>query len=386
MKKILYISDFTLEQYNSVRDILYNLITHQDMVNYEQVIVKSTGRMHNPIKKDIYDVFKTYSNMRMKTLEYLKRDISFGRKIGYIYHKFLYKMANMLNLTKRYRKYDNVAYINSVIKEEKPQLVVFLIYSPQKEYVELCQKYHIPYIFILYDTYIGRPKVNKEIAYKTEKFVIENSKGYYIPDFFYDLYSKTYTSEKIKCMDLPLLTPEKDVIESYENCTKKFDFAYFGLLQSFRNGEEVKKLFRSLNIKLDIFSTEKYESDETFQVHPAITQKELHSVVASSKFLVVLDNSFPFQEYLPSKSYLYASFTKPIIAFGDNESSALKDFFDGYKWFYYQNIKQSTDGLVEFLNGEFPDCFDVESYSKFSRYLPEIALKSLIDNIRRVLS
>ncbi len=386
MKKILYISDFTLDQYNSVRDILYNLITQKDMVKYEQVVVKSTGKMHNPIKKDVCYGFKTYSNMRMRTVDYLKKkNISFVSKISYICHKFLCKIANLLKITKRYRKYDNIKYINRVIKEEKPQLVVFLIYSPQKEYVELCKKYRIPYIFILYDTYIGRPKINKETAYKTERFVIENSEGYYVPDFFYNLYSNTYNCDKVKCMNLPLLTPEKDVIEAYKNCTEKIEFAYFGLMQSFRNVEEIKKLLQSLGIKLDIFSTEKYESDETFQVHPAITQKELYSVVAGSKFLVVLDNSFPFQEYLPSKSYLYASFTKPIIAFGDNETSALQDFFDGYKWFYYQNIKMSTDGLVEFLNREFPNVFDVENYSKYLQYLPEKALTSLIDNIKRIL-
>lgn len=35
MKKILYVSDYTLDRYNSVRDILYNLVTLEDMECYD---------------------------------------------------------------------------------------------------------------------------------------------------------------------------------------------------------------------------------------------------------------------------------------------------------------------------------------------------------------
>lgn len=384
-KKIIYISDFTLNQFNSVRDILYNIISNKDMSYYEQIIVKSTGRIHNPIKIDNYEGFKTYSTSSQKLLKFLKRkDVSAHDKAQHIFHKILYTIACRLNLERKYRIIESYDYLNTVLKKEKPDLVVFLIYSPNKKYAKLCMKYKIPYISILYDTYLGRPKVNPDDAYPLEKFVIENSEGYYVPSFFYDIYSKTYNHPKLHSMDLPLLIEENDVVEAYNKSELKYNFTYFGHMQAFRNCDTVKNILRSLNISMDVFSTEKYASDDTFTIHPAVTKTELYNIVAGSNYLIALDNSFPFQNYLPSKVYLYVSFTKPIIVFGDNEDSALKRFLDDYPWFYYQNINQSTEGLIAFLKNYKSHGFDKTQYLNYAKYLPTIALEPLINNIKQI--
>ena len=351
MKKILYVSDFALDRYNSVRDILYNLITLNDTQLYKHVIIKSNGKMHNPIKEYYYENIKTYSAGNSKCSGYLNRnDITFCEKILFLFYKSIYLLLDVIGLENKFKNIDNFAYIKHLINKENPDLVVFLTYNPSYKCAKFCKMHNIPYISILYDTYIGRPNINIERAFKIEKYVIENSQGYYVPDFFFELYSKNYRTNgnNVKCFKLPLLIPQKDVMFAYEHNLQKYDFTYFGQMQAFRNGDTVKNIFKLLNKKVDVFSTENYDSDETFIIHPAVTKENLYNVVAGSKFLVAIDNSFPYQDYLPSKVYLYVSFTKPVVAFGDNEKSALKEFFKDYPCFYYQNINESTEGLKNF--------------------------------------
>ena len=333
-----------------------------------------------------YDSVKLYSSGNIKTKNYLKsKEISVGIKMRYIFFKFLHNISNLLHLKRGVARFDNLSYIKSIIKKEKPNLVVFFTFNPCKSYAKYCKAENIPYISVLYDTYIGRPELNIDKAYRLEEFVIKNAKGYFVPNFFYDLYREVYRFNNIYSFNLPLLIEKYDVINAYQNRVKKADFAYFGQIQSFRNGEAVKGILSNLKIKLDVFSTNKYQSDNTFIVHPAVTKNELYEIVAGSKFLVAMDNSVPYQNYLPSKAYLYASFTKPIIAFGDNQDSALISFFKDYPNFFYQNINQPVDGLVEFLGKNFSDTFDENCYSKYLQYLPKTALNPLIECINKSL-
>ncbi|MBR2869750.1 MAG: hypothetical protein IKB88_11900 [Clostridia bacterium] len=386
MKKIVYISDYALDEYNSVRDILYNIITLNNLQKYEHVVVKSTGNMHKPISKKIYDGFTVYSNTKLKTSDYIKaKNISLGCKISYIFHRII-KRISVINKNSRYKKYDNEAFLKRIIKEEKPQLIIFLTYSPKRTYVKMCQKYKTPYIFMLYDTYIERPGIDRAQAYETEKYVIDNSERYFIPSFFYEQYAKTYSGMKIAHYNLPLLINKSDVEKAFKEYNEQYNFTYFGQIQSFRKEGEIKRILRNLNIQLDVFSTENYKDDDVFKIHAAKTGHELYKKVAGSKYLVAFDNGYPYQNYLPSKVYLYTSFTKPVIAFGDNKESALIEFFKNYPMFYYQNINESTDGLVEFLKKEKTDRFAEDCYALFSEYLPEQALQTLTDSIKTVLN
>ncbi len=386
MKKILYISDYTLDCFNSVRDILYNLVTSKEMAAFEHVVVKSTGAMHSSIRVDYYEGIKNYSSIMSNAAECAnQKECSLIRKIDHVIYKILHYIFKALRMTHILTHYDNIAYIKEIIKKERPHAVVFLTYTPMKNYARYCKKRKIPYISILYDTYIGRPNINIKCAHRLEKEVIENAKGYFVPSFFYELYQKMYKSDAIQSYNLPLLIPKENVLKAYQNRPHKTEFVYFGQIQSFRNGETIKKLFRTLGIQLDVYTTERYKSDETFVIHKAVTKDELYEIVAGSRFLVALDNSAPFQDYLPSKAYLYASFTKPVIAFGDNDKSALISFFEDYPWFYYQNINEPTDGLIDFLSNDFPTMHDEETYSRYLHFLPDNALRPLIACIKKNL-
>ena len=243
----------------------------------------------------------------------------------------------------------------------------------------------------MYDTFISRPGINPENS-KEEQYVINNSNGYFVPSFFIEDYQINYQNaaswEKIRKYDLPLLIEKRNVKFTYENNLKNnsYDFTYFGQIQTFRNSDKIKKIFSKLNITLDIFTTMNIESDNIFKVHSAIANNDLWSVVANSKYLVVFDNSKPYNTYLPSKAYLYVSFTKPIIAFGDNDTSALKSFFKEYPMFYYQNINESLDGLLTFINTTFDYRFNEAIYSMYEQYLPQNALTSFWDCVNNILS
>ncbi|MEE1060956.1 MAG: hypothetical protein UH080_03905 [Ruminococcus sp.] len=234
---------------------------------------------------------------------------------------------------------------------------------------------------MLYDTFIARPDVDIKSNLAGESYVMEqNSQGYFVPSFFFDKYTEYYKSDKLIKYDLPLLIDKLDVLKAYDN-PKQYLFTYFGQIQSFRNSDNIKQIFHKITYTLDIFTTQNIASDEIFKVHPAVTKDELYSIVAGSKFLVAIDNSVPYNEYLPSKVYLYASFTKPVIAFGDNNTSALRTFFKDYPYFYYQNINESLDGLLEFLNADFPNEFEESVYSDYIQFSPEKALSPIISTI-----
>ncbi len=252
----------------------------------------------------------------------------------------------------------------------------------------MCTKRNIPYISILYDTYIERPFLNKEEGYPIEKYIIQNAIGYFVPGFFLDGYLKHYDDSNIYPFDLPLLIDKQDVSNAYQTSNQKYNFTYFGQMQTFRNGDRIKDIFRELNCTLDVFSTSPKENDGAFVHHPAVTHKELYDIIVGSKYLVAIDNSAPYSDYLPSKAYLYVSFTKPVIAFGDNEDSALIRFFKDYPWFYYHNINNpSLEGLQSFIdryqNNE--NKFHENIYSNYTRFSPHIALKPIVSLVKKTL-
>ena len=230
---------------------------------------------------------------------------------------------------------------------------------------------------MLYDTYIERPGLSRK-EFVVEDREIQNAVGYFVPDFFARAYHNYYPYKNIFSYCLPLLIPKRGVIEAYGKSSLEYEFTYFGQIQSFRNGDKMKEIFKSLGLTLHIFSMENKKSDDNFVFHKSVSQNELYETVASSKFLVAFDNGEPYSHYLPSKAYLYVSFTKPIIVFGNNDNSALMDFLKDYPYYYYFNTgKSSIDELKRFINSSFQDEFDEHTYSKYLDYLPQNALKGI---------
>ncbi|MBE6878870.1 MAG: hypothetical protein E7488_06890 [Ruminococcaceae bacterium] len=386
--KILYVVDSLLNQYNSVRDILYNIITLDDFSDFEHIIAKAGGHLCFPLDEDYIQDYKTYSAKPATIPQILKSSrYNLFTKIRYCCKGVLLKLAQTFLMGKRYYLYESYNYLKTVIRKENPDVVIFFNSKPNhnKLYTEACIRTNTPYITLLYDTYIDRPSLNIEEVKLYEGNVIDHSEGYFIPSFFFSSYLEHYKPEKLISYNLPLLIDRQDVLNAYKNCKNNYGFTYFGQMQSFRNSDKVKDIFRSLNITMDIFTTDNHKDDDIFHFHPAVTKDELYNIVAGSRYLVALDNSIPFNWYLPSKAYLYVSFTKPIIAFGDNEESALKNFFKDYPHFYYQNINEPLDGLREFLQKEHINSFDDNIYSDYLQFSPAQALEPLVKLINRIV-
>ncbi|MBQ9728066.1 MAG: hypothetical protein IJV85_00555 [Clostridia bacterium] len=374
--KILYYTDYLLNEYNSVRDILFNFLLHPEVQNDEQVVVHSGGRIGRNYcwKEEEMEGYKTYYTVNIASEK--KRGNGFLNGITT-------KILDVLQMNKIRGVVGNNKYFKKILKKENPNLVIFLTFTPNKRISKICDAAGVPYAVCLYDTYVSRPNMNQKKVIRKEKYIINNSIGYFVPNFFYGDYQKYYQSSKLKEYCLPLLIDKEEVLKAYKNSQgEAYEFTYFGQIQSFRNRDTTKKIFEQLKTKLDVFTTQSYKDDGVFFFHPALTQGELYSVIVRSKYLVAFDNSAPYEHYLPSKAYLYVSFTKPVIVFGDNQTSAIRKFFEGYPFFYYQNIYEPLDGLMEFLQKELPQVFDESVYSKYTIYSKQDGIEPLAQVIK----
>lgn len=359
-KRILYVVDYLPTKANSVGAILHVLLKSFAREDREFIIVHKADEEISASDVTYIDGYKTYTTEDADGKRKLSRFIRRGKTF-------------MAHRTKRE---ESLLQLERIIQSELPDIVFFFVFSPDKDYAQICIRNQMEYVWVLYDTYIARPGIQFDKGYEIEKYVIENAKAYFIPSFFYPEYRRTYKTERVVQYDLPLLIEKKEVLAAYNRRTPVFDYTYFGQIQSFRNAEAVKAICRKLAIKIDVFTAERYQSDDTFRIHEGLLKEALYDVVAHSRFLITFDNSAPFQIYLPSKSYLYVSFTKPVIAFGDNETSSLKEFFSDYPYFYYQDIRASFEGLKAFLEANGNQSFNADIYNHYLRYLPQHALTS----------
>ena len=359
-KRILYVVDYLPTKANSVGAILQVLLQAFARGDREFIIVHNADGEISASDITYIDGYKTYTTEEADGRRKLSRFIRRGKTF-------------MAHRTKRE---ESLLQLEQIIQTESPDLIIFFVFSPDQDYARICIRNQTEYVWVLYDTYIARPGIQFDEGYEIEKYVIENAKAYFIPSFFYPEYQRTYQTEKVVSYDLPLLIEKQEVLAAYNRKAPVFDYTYFGQIQSFRNEEAVKAICRKAAIKIDVFTAERYQSDDTFRIHEGLLKEALYDVVAHSRFLIAFDNSAPFHIYLPSKSYLYASFTKPVIAFGDNETSSLKDFFSDYPYFYYQDIHASADGLKAFIEGNGTQSFHGELYDRYIRYLPQHALAS----------
>ena len=280
-------------------------------------------------------------------------------------------------------EYFKKAWFSKILKKEKPALVVFSSLHVPKRLASVCIRKKIPYMVMHYDTTVENPIIAMtERRIEQEKFVVENSEMFFVPKFFYEGYLRYYNSKKIKPYNLPLLIDKKEVLSAYDAQSEQYGFSYFGQLQSFRKGDVVNGVFEKLGKQLHVFSAKEPDCGNAFTWHPALTKEELYKVVAHSDFLVALDNGAPYEHFLPSKAYLYVSFTKPIIVFGDNEKSAIKEFFKGYPYFYYQDINAPLDGLKGFLKKDWQG-FNEHLYNNYKEYSVEVALAPIVETIQK---
>lgn len=369
MKKILYVVNTLPNKPNSVGNILREMISQiAELREVQQVIAHEWGNLYGTSVAYTLEGYKTYV-----AKEY-RRPV---RLMMRVQRKFM--GSNQID--------NNIKQLKKILYKENPDLVVFFLFSPELQYIKICKERNISFLYVLYDTYIARPGLNVDEAYRLEKQVIDSSCGYFVPLFFSEDYFKVYNSDKIIPYNLPLLIQKDDVYAAYQRQTKDFEYTYFGQIQSFRNAQKIQEICVKLGIMIDVFASDELvgTSDSAFRIHPALSGDDLYDVVAHSKFLVAFDNSAPYDRYLPSKVFLYVSFIKPVIAFGDNEESAMIDFFRNYPRFYYQNINGDLNGLVEFIEKWQCSNYDEGLYNHYTRFLPENALTEFKETIARTI-
>lgn len=296
-------------------------------------------------------------------------------KIKYL----LYKILNKLHLKKADDYF--VDYLKRARKIFKFDFACFCVNSPKINVTRWLNSKNIPYVFFMHSTWIDDPRFRSEDIYPIENEIIKGSYKYFVPSFFFKKYKNTYNHKQLQPYNLPLLIDKKDVLDAYKHQTsnKQYDFAYFGALQTFRNERKIFDIFKKMNAKIDVFCYDNFESHLAVIKHNAVSEKEFLNALSSSRFLVIFDNSAPFNHYLPSKCYTYVSFCKPIIVFGDNEKSATIDFLKDYPYYFYQKIGQDIDGLLNFINtfSSIEIEYDEKIYSKYKKYSPHDSLLNI---------
>ena len=385
MKKIAYVYDSFQMYSNSVSDILCNLACQFDESEYEQIVISAQGTLTRPLTTKTFRSLKTYLPMSCSLKDILSNaDLSIGQKLSSLWNSMICTVVTKIpRLGGIYKNSAHIHYYNKIFRLEKPDVVIYFSLSPQEVFTRIFKKRNIPYISLLYDTFASNPCITPRDR-KIESDAIANAVAYFVPNFFIHDYRKYYRHSNIYPFRLPLLIPKNKVLEAYERTESSFKFTYFGIMQAFRNADRIKVFFQNLGETLDVFSPVNSDSDSTYIFHKAVQQEQLYEAVAASDFLVAFDNSDPYAHYLPSKAYLYVSFTKPIIVFGDNQDSALIRFLDGYPYCYYHNINDpSLDGLLEFINAnQSAKGFDEETYSRYKDYLPQAALCDVVAVIK----
>jgi len=384
VKKILYIVDTYLTQYHSVRDILIRFLKDRRIAQHNQVIAHINGYSFLKIEKSNQEGF-VYYTAHHKKLRRLLKGKNFFKNFFLLIKQIYYYILKKLGLNSN-NELANRNYLKKIIKKEKPDIIFFYTFSPRADLAKMCKKLKLPYIQVLYDTYITRPDVNFEIGLKNEMYVMDNSIGYFVPKHVYKEYLSIYKNKRFTWYEYPLII-DKELVENTYMCNKDrlYDFTYLGQIQTFRNGNRVKEILKQLDLTLHIFCIDNYQNQEGFVYHPGVTGQELYNVIVQSKFLVVFDNSVPYNNMLPSKAYSYVSFTKPIIVFGDNTESALISFLQEYPCYYYHHFGDSLDGLIEFIkNNTQESAFNLEIYSKYSFATKEVAIAPIYDSIKNV--
>ena len=389
IKKILYIVEYFPEEPNSVADILSAFLRTFQETDRAQSIALVKGHCYEKMQLDLRNGYRHYFTRKDSIRNAFRSgEYSFTEIMRFLFWMLLLRVLaffHLHTLSDTILKVANTKYLRRIIREERPNLVFFFVFSPQLEYAELCRKSKIPYLYVLYDTFKDRPGVDPDDGYRIEKAVIDHSSGYYVPSCFFKGYPETYRSNHLHAYEFPLLIDKEAVMRHTCKNPIRYDFSYFGQLQVFRNIEKVRDICKQAGICIDIFTADELKNDDVFHVHAPIKGDQLYTVISQSQYLIAFDNSVPYENYLPSKSYLYVSFTKPVICFGDNNDSAIKRFFRDYPLFYYQDLNADTHGLLRFLENITYSGFDEALYSKYLNCAPETALEAISKNINNII-
>ena len=372
--RTLFISDYSLDEANSVRDIMKQLILQNPFLFKDCSVWKQDVSDYGVVNCVEIDGVKNYfnKNYHRKKSFLLDGDVSIFKKIGFIARKIFLKITHKAKFFDSYSL--SLKRIRNIFKFDN---VVMLTYNILPGIIKFCNKRNISVSIFLYDTILERPFSNRINNGFFEKFAIAHVNYYFVPSFFYDLYAKKYKCSNVLSYNLPLLIQKEIVFKSIQKSLSlpKHELSYFGQLSSFRNVDSIAKLLYSTNNHIDVFSKDRCFNTDCFNYHNPVLDADYYMELAKSQILVIFDNDKPYDFYLPSKVYSYVSFTKPIICIGNNPNSFVSSFFKEYPLFSYFSLHESHDFFVNAVNRfkKINYCFNEDIYKIFSRYLPRIS-------------
>ena len=383
-RSILFVCNYLPEKNNSVSAIL-NRIVDLDCFKEHEAVFARYDKLHFEKAKR--------SSVNGNVVFYVEKEQDFRRALtdpdATLIDKIKTFFIRLRDKICKEQVSPYLSFFKYVYKRVDPVKVVFLTYSLDIEIAKFLATRKTKFFTFLYDTLIDRPNEDLNSNKVIEEQIIELSELYFVPSFFYPKYQQIYSNEKIVPYRLPLVIDEETVKSAFAsfgngNSTFLFDFSYFGQIQSFRNFDDIVKIFEELGISLHVFSDRQTGNKNSVIFHKTESGSNLYKMIVESNFLVFFDNSPPYQHYLPAKAYLYVSFTKPIIIFGNNTESASIDFFKNYPICYYHKIGGDIKGLVSFISKyrETKLGFLKNVYDNFRDYTSTSSLKDIGDKIK----
>lgn len=383
LKTILFVVDYDMNSPNSVGKMLKKIVTNEVMNSYKKVIFCCNDNFDS-LSEEVFSnnlCQIKVNNKNSKNITFYKRNVissSVIRLLSYLTSRLRFGGFFIFNLICG-------SNLRIVIKRHHVDYILFFTVSPM-----WCSRFlKTPCSYFLYDTFLERPNIKARLI-RMEKKIIQKCVSYYLSPFFYPAYNKKYPFyEQIKSLPYPIYPDLKAVINAFhkKNNDEEIQFGYFGQLQAFRNVDEIVDLFSKLGWIIDIFSWNHPMESPSVRYHMPVYDDAYYKSIALSKFLLVFDNNEPYSHYLPSKIYELIAFSKPIIVFGKNDSSATKSFLEKYPYYKYFDLRNEdvSKTFKEYIMGfNEPINFNFRLYEHYNKmYSTNRIVGTIIDDFNK---
>lgn len=387
-KIILYDVNCDINSFMAPSTVYRNLIS-ADCWKNEKLIILETHNIGFVSLKNNKLILNHCFNFGLKYC--LKNKLILKREIlKFIYFKFLNK------LKKKCDWLDNRLTYKIYKKAIKKFGITYIIRGTYfndslKALLKINKKYGVKYSLISTDPIFYQPINNpsKKLT-EFEGKLINLSDKYFIPEFCIDAYKKqfnNYSNLISYCLPVAIEFNDNNLFK-----TEKLTFSYFGTLRKKYNlfDDYFKHLSSNQMNQLKFYgwTSDKLANRVGGKYFNPVSGNKLIDELLKADFLMVLDNPPSMTDLIPSKTIMYASTTKPIIIFGENDDSALLKFLKKIKYERYIYVKptDSFESLDKFIKEYSNVYFDEECYKRqFDYYPSNVSLKLYKELINKKL-
>ena len=288
----------------------------------------------------------------------IKSPISFHNKITAVFLRCRRRLLCLLPY--RYWQYIRLQkkfYFNTI---------VHILHRPQQLVSMSKRRGRFRHLFLLLDPIGPSPLYQepyKSSLAKRERKAIRLSVAYFVPQGWLKQYSALYPGYRLQTFYFPLLKKSLFQDEPPQTMPKE-DFLYLGAIHEHRESEILLSFLEFSQKTLFVYGEAK--TSQRIVRRPRVPAEELPHLVQAFRFLVVLDNSGPRSDYLPSKAITYVSTGKPIIVFGAG-NTATERFLQSYPLHFYCKGISDFQTLLCFISAakgkQVPWQTIIEAYS-----------------------